>query len=178
MRKYFALILVFAGMFPAGGQDMSDQEVYELLLVQALETDDLVNNVLAAVPSGWSLIKGNYVMQIQSGSRNHSLIGQVGGVANIAKVFQQGNDNWAGYGITDKGQWGIYQEGSKNYAGVKQFGDLNKSEVTQCGNYNEIHISQFGGINLLNCSGGYVNKTKITQIGDGNSAIVTQTFYP
>jgi hypothetical protein len=178
MQKLFILIIVFTGMFPARGQDTSDQEVYELFLVQALRTDNIVNNVAPVEePSAWSLINGNYIMQIQSGDRNHSLIGQIGGAGNIAKVLQQGNDNWAGYGIAGKGQWGICQVGCKNYDEVKQFGDLNKSEAYQYGNYNEIYITQYSDAGLCNKFGGYVNKAKITQTGDGNYAVVTQISY-
>jgi hypothetical protein len=177
MRKLFTFIIVLSGMLPVRGQDISEKEVYELFLVQALRKDNIVNNNVAAMnePSAWSLINGNYVMQIQFGNRNHSLIGQVAGTGNIVKVLQQGHINWIGCEQAGKGRLGICQSGNSNYAEIEQFGNQNKSKAFQYGNNNEINIAQHGGTGLLNDYGDFVNKSRVTQTGDGNSATVIQT---
>ncbi len=126
---------------------------------------------------GWgSPSTGSEARQEQTGRWNHSLIGQYGGDLNIAKVYQTGDDNWAGYGLSGGGQWGIYQSGSTNSAIVTQNLNVNKSEVFQYGNGNDATVTQNGGTGLFGDYGDYVNKSVVTQTGDNNTSTVTQTY--
>ena len=126
--------------------------------------------------SGWGSVVGNSASQTQIGNWNHTLIGQNGGDGNSAEVVQSGHDNWAGYGLSGGGQYGIYQTGSMNDAVVTQNDNVNKSEVFQSGYGNEVDVLQNGGAGLFNSYGDYVNKSDVTQTGDNNSTSVTQTF--
>lgn len=173
------LAIVWCSHVPASGQNLTNREIAELLEIEALQiTYPGSEQSGSDKPAGWIISEGNACLVVQEGKANHAYIAQVGGAGNTAKVLQRGNGNRAGYVFEHRTQWGIWQSGSINYTEVKQFGNLNNGESFQYGNCNEINIAQHGGTGLLNDYGGYVNKTIITQTGDGNSAIVTQTFYP
>lgn len=128
--------------------------------------------------TGWGSVYGNFAGQYQTGRWNHSLIGQNGGDGNNATVTQIGDDNWAGFGLSGGGQWGIYQSGSGNIADVNQNLNVNKSEVFQYGNGNTVNLTQNGGTGLFNTYGDYVNKSIVTQNGNENTGTVTQTYTP
>lgn len=152
------------------------QKGYNNTIIQI--QDGTANVAAVDEQDGWGSVHGNLAEQYQYGNWNHSLIGQYGGDGNKAKVTQDGNDNWAGFGLSGGGLWGIYQAGNGNEVIVEQNLNVNKSAAFQYGDANLISVTQNGGTGLFNTYGDYVNKSEVTQNGNGNAADVVQTFVP
>lgn len=179
-KLFILMALFFSGCLTAAlGQDISTLKIAELLNINALQINTpSVEHSVNDKPSDWILVEGNASLVVQIGNRNLALIEQIRGVGNVAKVLQQGHNNSIGYEYADKKEYGIYQSGSRNYTDIKQFGNQNRSEAFQYGNSNEINIVQHGGTEFFIDYKSIVNKSTVSQTGNGNSATITQTFYP
>jgi minor curlin subunit len=113
---------------------------------------------------GW--ISGNTAIQEQTGNWNNALIEQYdingakswpGATGNIAEIYQNGYDNWAGDGYGAATEYGIRQWGDNNTAVVEQYDAANKSQVLQVGNDNTVKVDQSGGVGLFGAFGTYWN---------------------
>ncbi len=179
--KLFVLmiLIILSCLISASAQNLTTIEIVELLKINALQLDikgdeHSDNENL----TNWMLLEGNATLVAQGGIGNLALIEQVRGVGNVAKVLQQGNNNWVGYECADKMKYGIYQLGCRNYIEVEQFGCHNISEMFQYGIGNEINIVQHGGSEFIIDNKDSSNKSIVLQVGYGNSATVIQMFYP
>lgn len=179
--KLFVLMILFflSCLTSASGQNFSTLEIVELTNINVLQMNILtVEYSDNDKPINWILCKGNASFVAQGGNRNHALIEQIRGVGNIAKILQQGRNNRVGDESVDKTKHGVYQAGNINHTEVEQFGNQNNSEALQYGNSNEINIVQHGETVLFNNYKSYINKSIVLQIGNGNSATITQDYYP
>lgn len=178
-RIVLMLLIIFGCQISALAQIFSTSKIVELLNTNIIQIDILVIERLSSdIPINWLLLEGNASIVVQGGNRNQVLIEQVRGTGNVAKVLQQGYHNRAGYEYTDRKEYGVYQAGNRNYSAIEQFGNHNSSETLQYGYCNEINIVQHGGTGFLIDYKSYVNKSIVTHTGNGNTAIIIQTYYP
>ena len=179
-KRYVLMLYVFLNcLISASGQTLSNYEIVELININVLQIDILaIKNLKIDKLGNWILSNGNFSLVMQGGSNNNTLIEQVGGAGNTAKVLQQGHHNRVGFEYADERRSGVYQSKSRNYSQIEQFGNQNRSETFQHGNCNEINIVQHGAtaffIDYKNC----INNAIVSQTGYGNSSTVKQTFYP
>lgn len=179
-RLFVLMLLILLGCkISALAQSYSNYEVVELINVNVLQIDiPAIKHSHSDKLNNWTLLEGNASIVVQIGNINHALLEQIRGAGNVAKALQQGHYNRIGFEYTDKKECGIYQSGSRNYTEVKQFANQNTSETFQYGNSNETNIVQHGARGFMIDYKSYANKSIVTQNGNGNSATITQTFYP
>lgn len=173
------LLIFIACLLSASGQSFSNYEIIELININVLQIDILaIQHSHSDKLNNWILLEGKTNLVLQGRNINYALIKQVRGIDNITKALQQGHNNHVGYKYADKKECIVYQSGSRNYTEIKQFGNQNKSQTFNTGNRNEVDIIQHGKkVFLIDCFRG-TKKTVILQTGFGNSATITQAFYP
>lgn len=179
-KRYVLMLYVFLNcLLSASGQCFSNYEIVELININVLQIDILaIENLKIDKLGNWILSNGNSSLVMQGGSNNNTLIEQVRGVGNTARVLQQGHHNRVGFEYADERRSGIYQSKSRNYSQIEQFGNQNRSETFQHGNCNGINIVQHGATAFFIDYRNSLNNVVVSQTGYGNSSTVKQTFYP
>lgn len=152
MKKFIVLIslIIFAGMLPIIGQDISEEEVIELINGHVLELDNLTNSNLS------------FIRQIGNKNTARSIQEKEGVVYNLVMINQDGIEN-TGY---------IEQTGSELKTYLWQYNLDNEANLWSIGKNILTSVKQQGEGNIINSyienDGGNQRSATLLQRGNQN----------